>query len=82
LTNIFSDGLKSPTRFLGFGLWGLWQIQDQQTHSDTPFLNVPRFASQLVLGQDDGNWQEATKSPTLHRAGLLGSGQILGLGVS
>lgn len=38
------------------------------------------FASQLVLGHDDGNWQEATQSPALHRAGLLGSGQVLGLG--
>ena len=38
------------------------------------------FASQLVLGHDDGNWQEATQSPVLHRAGLLGNGQILGLG--
>ena len=44
-----------------------------------PEMNM-EFASQLVLGQDDGNWQEATQSPALHAAGLLGSGQVLGLG--
>lgn len=58
-------------------MWILWCLL--LPSSGQAQMNM-EFASQLVLGQDDGNWQEATESIALHQAGLLGAGQVLGLG--
>ncbi|CAK9065029.1 unnamed protein product [Durusdinium trenchii] len=66
-------------RGLLFGVchWSWWALLSSADL--VPDMNM-EFASQLVLGQDDGNWQEATQSPALHAAGLLGFGQLVGLG--